>query len=152
MSNLPIYEMLAQCFASEGVDTLFNLMGDGNMHWATAMSKIDGVQVRMTYAGGTDPGSERTVHPLGLVVKGSVWYLVAGTDAGHEALWPPYERGAEGFVRLATSVLPALSTAAQCWAELLPDAHHVWVDTAEHHSGTGVQASASPELAGPKIT
>ena len=60
--------------------------------------------------------------------------------AGHEALWPPYERGAEGFVRLATSVLPALSTAAQCWAELLPDAHHVWVDTAEHHSGTGVQA------------
>lgn len=45
MSNLPIYEMLAQAFASEGVDTLFNLMGDGNMHWATAMSKIDGMQV-----------------------------------------------------------------------------------------------------------
>ena len=45
MSNLPIYEMLAQAFASEGVDTVFNLMGDGNMHWATAMSKIDGVQM-----------------------------------------------------------------------------------------------------------
>jgi acetolactate synthase I/II/III large subunit len=45
MSNLPIYEMLAQAFATEGVDTLFNLMGDGNMHWATAMSKIDGMQV-----------------------------------------------------------------------------------------------------------
>src|SRR5437016_8796198 len=45
MSNLPIYEMLAQTFASEGVDTLFNLMGDGNMHWATAMSKIDGMRV-----------------------------------------------------------------------------------------------------------
>ncbi len=44
-SNLPIYEMLAQAFASEGVDALFNLMGDGNMHWATAMSKIDGMQV-----------------------------------------------------------------------------------------------------------
>ena len=44
MSNLPIYEMLAQAFASEGVDAVFNLMGDGNMHWATAMSKIDGVQ------------------------------------------------------------------------------------------------------------
>ena len=29
MSNLPIYEMLAQAFASEGVDSLFNLMGDG---------------------------------------------------------------------------------------------------------------------------
>ena len=45
MSNLPIYEMLAQAFSSEGVDTIFNLMGDGNMHWATAMSKIDGMQV-----------------------------------------------------------------------------------------------------------
>jgi len=41
MSNLPMYEMLARAFASEGVDTVFNLMGDGNMHWATAMSKID---------------------------------------------------------------------------------------------------------------
>jgi len=45
MSNLPIYEMLAQAFATEGVDTVFNLMGDGNMHWATAMSKIDGMQM-----------------------------------------------------------------------------------------------------------
>jgi hypothetical protein len=31
VSNLPIYEMLAQAFASEGVDTVFNLMGDGNI-------------------------------------------------------------------------------------------------------------------------
>src|SRR5436190_5737004 len=45
MSNLPIYEVLAQAFASEGVDTLFNLMGGGNMHWATAMSQIDGMKV-----------------------------------------------------------------------------------------------------------
>src|SRR5262245_44811736 len=45
MSNLPIYEMLAQAFASEGVDATFNLMRHGNMHWATAMSKIGGMQV-----------------------------------------------------------------------------------------------------------
>src|SRR5438132_4543204 len=45
MSNLPIYEMLAQAFANEGVDTLFHLMGDGNMHWGTAMTKIDGMRV-----------------------------------------------------------------------------------------------------------
>jgi acetolactate synthase-1/2/3 large subunit len=45
MSNLPMYEMLAKAFVSEGVDTVFNLMGDGNMHWATAMSQIDGVQM-----------------------------------------------------------------------------------------------------------
>jgi glycosyltransferase involved in cell wall biosynthesis/beta-glucosidase/6-phospho-beta-glucosidase/beta-galactosidase len=57
--------------------------------------------------------------------------------AGHEALWPPYDRGLPGFRRLLLSVLPALSTAAGCWRELLPAAHHVWVDTAEHHTGTG---------------
>jgi acetolactate synthase-1/2/3 large subunit len=45
MSNLPTYEMLAQAFAREGVETLFCLMGDGNMHWISAMSKIDGVRV-----------------------------------------------------------------------------------------------------------
>jgi acetolactate synthase I/II/III large subunit len=44
MSNLPIYEMLAKAFVDEGVDTFFNLMGDGNMHWATALSKIEGVR------------------------------------------------------------------------------------------------------------
>jgi beta-glucosidase/6-phospho-beta-glucosidase/beta-galactosidase len=56
--------------------------------------------------------------------------------AGHEALWPPYDRGVEGFVRLLKSVLPALSQASRCWSELLPDAWHVWVDTCEHHTGT----------------
>lgn len=43
---------------------------------------IDGVQVRLGYAGRDRPPSQRLVHPLGLVVKDSVWYLVAGTDAG----------------------------------------------------------------------
>jgi hypothetical protein len=33
-------------------------------------------------------------------------------------------------------VLPAVNKAAECWAELLPDARHVWVDTAEHHAGS----------------
>jgi beta-glucosidase/6-phospho-beta-glucosidase/beta-galactosidase len=56
--------------------------------------------------------------------------------AGCEGLWPPYDRGIAGFVRLARSVLPAISEAAACWAELLPHARHVWVDTAEHHAGT----------------
>ncbi len=56
--------------------------------------------------------------------------------AGSEALWPPYDRGVEGFVRLLRSVLPGLSEAARCWRELLPQAAHVWIDTAEHHRGT----------------
>jgi predicted DNA-binding transcriptional regulator YafY len=43
---------------------------------------IEGVQVRITYAGRESPESERIVHPLGLVAKGRSWYLVAHTDAG----------------------------------------------------------------------
>jgi len=31
---------LAQAFAAEGVDAHFTLMGDGNMHWATAMKNL----------------------------------------------------------------------------------------------------------------
>jgi thiamine pyrophosphate-dependent acetolactate synthase large subunit-like protein len=37
--------MLARAFSREGVDTLFCLMGDGNMHWLTAMSRIDGMRM-----------------------------------------------------------------------------------------------------------
>jgi beta-glucosidase/6-phospho-beta-glucosidase/beta-galactosidase len=66
--------------------------------------------------------------------------------AGWEALWPPYEQGMAGWLRLVKSVLPAITEAAQCWSELLPDAHHVWVDTAEQHQGSmdspGAQAYA----------
>ncbi len=43
---------------------------------------VAGVQVDLTYA---KPGSDailRRVHPYGLVSKGGVWYLVAGTDSG----------------------------------------------------------------------
>src|SRR5229473_2859751 len=43
MNNMPIYEALAQAFAAEGVDTHFTLMGDGNMHWATAMQNLKGM-------------------------------------------------------------------------------------------------------------
>src|SRR5216684_3277158 len=43
MNNVPIYEALAQAFAAEGVDAHFTLMGDGNMHWATAMKNLDGM-------------------------------------------------------------------------------------------------------------
>jgi len=43
---------------------------------------VDGRQIRIVYAGRSRPESERTVHPLGLVSKASVWYLIADTDAG----------------------------------------------------------------------
>jgi predicted DNA-binding transcriptional regulator YafY len=43
---------------------------------------VDAVQVRIVYRGRDAPERERTVHPLGLVKKAAVWYMVAGTEAG----------------------------------------------------------------------
>jgi predicted DNA-binding transcriptional regulator YafY len=43
---------------------------------------VDGVQVRLGYADRARSESERTVHPLGLVEKDSIWYLVADTTHG----------------------------------------------------------------------
>jgi predicted DNA-binding transcriptional regulator YafY len=43
---------------------------------------VRGVQVRLGYRDARGTVSDRVVHPLGLVSKGTVWYLVAGTDAG----------------------------------------------------------------------
>jgi predicted DNA-binding transcriptional regulator YafY len=43
---------------------------------------VQGVQVRLGYTDRGGATSARTVHPLGLVSKGTVWYLVADTDAG----------------------------------------------------------------------
>ena len=44
MDNIPAYETLADAFAAEGVDTVFLLMGDGNMHWGTAMARKHGAR------------------------------------------------------------------------------------------------------------
>src|SRR3954469_6952217 len=42
----------------------------------------DAEQVRIGYANREGRSSERVVHPLGLALKGTTWYLVAGTDDG----------------------------------------------------------------------
>jgi predicted DNA-binding transcriptional regulator YafY len=41
-----------------------------------------GVQVRLGYSDRTGNATTRQVHPLGLVIKGSVWYLIADTATG----------------------------------------------------------------------
>lgn len=43
---------------------------------------VRGVQVRLGYVDGTGAETERTVHPLGVVAKGTSWYLVGHTEAG----------------------------------------------------------------------
>jgi predicted DNA-binding transcriptional regulator YafY len=49
---------------------------------ALQQAVIEGMQVRLGYTDRNRAVSERLVHPLGLVAKGSVWYLVADTDGG----------------------------------------------------------------------
>jgi beta-glucosidase/6-phospho-beta-glucosidase/beta-galactosidase len=56
--------------------------------------------------------------------------------AGHEAIWPPYRRGMEGFVELVRQVLPAMTAASRMYRELLPQGRHVYVDTCERHYAT----------------
>ena len=43
---------------------------------------VDGVQIRLDYAGRDREPTNRLVHPLGLVAKRQTWYLIADTDAG----------------------------------------------------------------------
>jgi len=43
---------------------------------------IRGVQVRLGYVDGQGVDTLRTVHPLGIVAKGPVWYLVSDTGTG----------------------------------------------------------------------
>jgi predicted DNA-binding transcriptional regulator YafY len=56
---------------------------------------VDGVQVQLRYADRQGNETERTVHPLGLVAKGSVWYLVADTAAGLRTFRVGRVRGVE---------------------------------------------------------
>jgi len=49
---------------------------------ALQQAVVQGVQVRLGYTDARGASSERVVHPLGLVSKGTTWYLVADTDAG----------------------------------------------------------------------
>lgn len=44
MSETKIYRALAEAFVAEGVDTLFVLTGDGNMHWEAALAAHAGFQ------------------------------------------------------------------------------------------------------------
>ncbi|HZU74494.1 MAG TPA: transcriptional regulator [Acidimicrobiales bacterium] len=49
---------------------------------ALQAAAADGVQVRLGYRDRGGKATERVVHPLGVAMKGNVWYLVAGTGEG----------------------------------------------------------------------
>jgi hypothetical protein len=51
-----LYEALAEAFLAEGVDTQFVRMGDGNMHWSTAVARVR-VCIPVLGGRGGQPGS-----------------------------------------------------------------------------------------------
>jgi beta-glucosidase/6-phospho-beta-glucosidase/beta-galactosidase len=67
--------------------------------------------------------------------------------AGHEAIWPPYLRGLEGFVALLANVMPAVTEASRMYRDLLPQARHTYVDTCEHHYAGDAAAAGYTEMA-----
>ena len=77
----------------------------------------DGEQVELGYADRTGAASTRVVHPLGLAQKGSVWYLVADTDAGMRTFRvgrvTSVERTGQAVVR------PAGFDLEQTWREIV---------------------------------
>ena len=49
---------------------------------AVQKAVVEGQQVLLGYVSRDRATTERVVHPLGLAAKGSIWYLVADTEAG----------------------------------------------------------------------
>jgi thiamine pyrophosphate-dependent acetolactate synthase large subunit-like protein len=43
-TDAPLYDVVARAFHAEGVRVHFTLMGDGNMHWATALAALPDVR------------------------------------------------------------------------------------------------------------
>ena len=62
--------------------------------------------------------------------------------SGHEAVWPPYHHGIDGFVGLLRNVLPPVAEASRRYRELLPAARHVWTDSCEGHAALDPQAES----------
>lgn len=109
MSDIQGYDVLTQAFAAEGVDTMFALLGDANMHWGAAMARKQKVRVVHArhehcacamadgYARATGkvgvasvtcgPGFTQTMTALSCAARGNTPMVVFAGDSPTNAAW-----------------------------------------------------------------
>jgi thiamine pyrophosphate-dependent acetolactate synthase large subunit-like protein len=109
MEKLQVYDVLAQAFVDEGVDTLFTLMGNANMYWAAKMGDQYGVRVVHArhehcacamadgYARGTGkvgvasttcgPGFTQIMTALTMAARGNIPMVIFAGDSPLASAW-----------------------------------------------------------------
>ena len=109
MTGYRLYDLLADAFAAEGIDTHFTLLGDGNMHWAIALAERHGVRTiharhehcacemasafaqvtgRVGVASVTHgPGLTQTMTALTTAARGSIPLVLFAGEAPTTAAW-----------------------------------------------------------------
>jgi acetolactate synthase I/II/III large subunit len=109
MTGYRLYDLLADAFAAEGVDTHFTLLGDGNMHWGIALAERHGVRTiharhehcacemasafaqvtgRVGVASVTHgPGLTQTMTALTTAARGGIPLVVFAGEAPTTAAW-----------------------------------------------------------------
>ncbi len=100
---------------------------------------VQGHQVRLGYEDRTRAVTERIVHPLGLVAKGSVWYLVGDTDNGLRTfrVWRVQSVELTG----EAAVTPPGFDLAQTWQGVVAEMD-------ERRTSVPVRALVDPEIVG----
>ena len=106
---------------------------------ALQQAVVQAVQVRLGYTDREGAVTERTVHPLGLVSKGTVWYLVADTEAGMRTFRVWRVRSVE--LTDTPSVRPPGFDLAEAWKDVVDR-----IDS--RRSNAHVNAVADPSILG----
>jgi acetolactate synthase I/II/III large subunit len=121
MTGHRLYDVLADAFAAEGVDTHFTLLGDGNMHWGIALAERHGVRTvharhehcacemasafaqvtgRVGVASVTHgPGLTQTMTALTTAARGEIPLVLFAGEAPTTAAWTIQEIDQAPFAR-----------------------------------------------------
>ncbi len=101
---------------------------------------VDGRQVVLEYAKPNSEATSRLVHPLGLVTKRGVWYLVADTDKGGRTFRLDRVRSVDVTDRAV--VRPANFDLDEAWQAIN-------VEVARRNTGVLIEAQVDPTMMAP---